>query len=151
MKTNILRITFLILIIINSVIIFGFSAQNGEESGNLSKLVISKIADILNIEENRENFLEVGESIVRKLAHFSIYTSLGIWLISFILTFKLKLKYQITIASVLGIVYAITDEFHQKMYEIYPNKVSATRQELQEKLSNIGRYIVVDNCGFRKK
>ena len=39
MKTNILRITFLILIIINSVIIFGFSAQNGEESGNLSKLV----------------------------------------------------------------------------------------------------------------
>ena len=114
MKTNILRITFLILIIINSVIIFGFSAQNGEESGNLSKLVISKIADILNIEENRENFLEVGESIVRKLAHFSIYTSLGIWLISFLLTFKLKLKYQITIASVLGIAYAISDEFHQK-------------------------------------
>ena len=114
MKTNILRIIFLILIIINSVIIFGFSAQNGEESGNLSKLVISKIAEILNIEENRENFLEVGESIVRKLAHFSIYTSLGIWLISFILTFKLKLKYQITIASVLGIAYAISDEFHQK-------------------------------------
>ena len=116
----------------------------------MSKLVISKIADILNIEENRENFLEVGESIVRKIAHFSIYTSLGIWLISFILTFKLKLKYQITIASVLGIVYAITDEFHQKMYEIYPNKVSATRQQLQEKLSKISRYIVEDNCGFRK-
>ena len=44
----------------------------------------------------------------------------------------------------------LTDEFHQKMYEIYPNKVSAPRQELQEKLSNIGRYIVDDNCGFRK-
>lgn len=44
----------------------------------------------------------------------------------------------------------LTDEFHRKMYEIYPNKVSAPRQELQEKLSNIGRYIVDDNCGFRK-
>ena len=43
----------------------------------------------------------------------------------------------------------LTDEFHRKMYEIYPNKVSAPRQELQEKLSNIGRYIVDDNCGFR--
>ena len=41
-------------------------------------------------------------------------------------------------------------EFHKKMYEIYPNKVSATRQELQEKLSKISRYIVEDNCGFRK-
>ena len=48
MKTNIIRIVFLILIIINSIIIFGFSAQNGEESSNLSKLVITKIAEILN-------------------------------------------------------------------------------------------------------
>ncbi len=113
MKTNIIRIVFLILIIINSIIIFGFSAQNGEESSNLSKLVITKIAEILNIQENRDDFLQVGESIVRKLAHFSIYTSLGIWIISFLLTFNLKLKYQIAIGSISGIIYAITDEFHQ--------------------------------------
>ena len=43
----------------------------------------------------------------------------------------------------------LTDEYHKKMYEIYPNKVSATRQELQENLTKIGRYIVTDNCGFR--
>lgn len=43
----------------------------------------------------------------------------------------------------------LTDEYHKKMYEIYPNKVSATRQELQENLAKIGRYIVTDNCGFR--
>lgn len=43
----------------------------------------------------------------------------------------------------------LTDDYHKKMYEIYPNKVSATRQELQEKLSTISRYIVEDNCGFR--
>ena len=113
MKTYILRIIFLILIIINSLIIFGFSAQNGEESSNLSKTVITKIADIFNVEENRETFLNIGESIIRKLAHFSIYTLLGIWVVCFMLTFKIKLKWQITLTAVWGLLYAITDEFHQ--------------------------------------
>ena len=113
MKKNILRIVFLILIIINSLIIFGFSSQNGEESGNLSKSIITKIADILNIEDNRENFIDVGEKVIRKLAHFGIYTLLGIWSIGFLLTFNIKLKYQVVIASIWGCIYALTDEFHQ--------------------------------------
>lgn len=113
MKKNILRIVFLILIIINSLIIFGFSSQNGEESGNLSKSIITKIADILNIEDNRENFIDIGEKVIRKLAHFGIYTLLGIWSIGFLLTFNLKLKYQVVITSICGCIYALTDEFHQ--------------------------------------
>ena len=114
MKRNILRIIFLILIIINSSIIFGFSSQNGEKSSNLSRAVITKIADILNVkEENKKVFLEIGEKIIRKLAHFSIYTLLGIWSISFLYTFNIKLKYQIIITSIWGFLYAVTDEFHQ--------------------------------------
>ena len=113
MKTNILRIVFLILIIINSLIIFGFSSQNGEESGNLSKSIITKIADILNIEDNRKNFIDVGEKVIRKLAHFGIYTLLGIWSICFLLTFNIKEKFQIAITSIWGFAYALTDEFHQ--------------------------------------
>ena len=113
MKTNILRIIFLILIIINSLIIFGFSSQNGEESSSLSKTVINKIADILDIKENRETFLDLGEKIIRKLAHFSIYTLLSIWSNSFLYTFNIKLKYQVIITSIWGFLYAITDEFHQ--------------------------------------
>ena len=114
MKKNILRIIFLILIIFNSLIIFGFSSQNGEESGSLSKMVITKIADILNIkEENRTYFLSLGEKVIRKLAHFSIYTLLGIWSFSFIYTFKMKMQYQVTITTIWGFLYASTDEFHQ--------------------------------------
>ena len=114
MKTNILRISFLILIIINSLIIFGFSSQNGEESSNLSKMIITKIANILNVkEENKTIFLDLGEKVIRKLAHFSIYTLLGIWSISFLYTFNIKLKYQVIITSVWGFLYALTDEFHQ--------------------------------------
>lgn len=113
MKINILRIVFLILIIANSVIIFGFSSQNGEESGSLSQKIITIIADIFNVQENRETFLDIGEQIVRKLAHLGIYTSLGIWSIAFILTFNIKLKWQVIITIIWGIIYAITDEFHQ--------------------------------------
>ena len=114
MKTNILRISFLILIIINSLIIFGFSSQNGEESSSLSKMIITKIANILNVkEENKTIFLDLGEKVIRKLAHFSIYTLLGIWSISFLYTFNIKLKYQVIITSVWGFLYALTDEFHQ--------------------------------------
>ena len=114
MKKNILRIIFLILIIINSLIIFGFSSQNGEESGSLSKTVITKIADILNVkEENRVRFIDLGEKVIRKLAHFSIYASLGIWSFAFIYTFNIKIKYQVAITIIWGFLYASTDEFHQ--------------------------------------
>lgn len=45
----------------------------------------------------------------------------------------------------------LTDEYHKKMYEIYPNKVSATRQDLDFKLKTINRYIETDSCGYRNR
>lgn len=36
----------------------------------------------------------------------------------------------------------LTDDYHKKMYEIYPNKVSATRQDLKNKLYSIGRFMI---------
>ena len=114
MKKCILRIVFLVIIIVISGIIFGFSAQDGEESGNLSKTVITKIADILNVEENsRENFIETGEKVIRKLAHFTIYTALGMSTIAFLLTFDLKKNIQIISTIIWGFLYASTDELHQ--------------------------------------
>ena len=45
----------------------------------------------------------------------------------------------------------LTDDYHKKMYEIYPNKVSATRQDLDLKLKTINRYIEMDSCGYRNR
>ena len=45
----------------------------------------------------------------------------------------------------------LTDDFHKKMYEFYPNKVSATRQDLALKLKSINRYIEMDSCGYRNR
>ncbi len=45
----------------------------------------------------------------------------------------------------------LTDDYHKKMYEIYPNKISATRQDLDLKLKTINRYIETDSCGYRNR
>ena len=36
----------------------------------------------------------------------------------------------------------LTDDFHRKLYEIYPDKVSTMRVDLQNKLVSLGRYII---------
>lgn len=36
----------------------------------------------------------------------------------------------------------LTDDFHRKLYEIYPNKTAATRIDLEKKLHSLGRYII---------
>lgn len=45
----------------------------------------------------------------------------------------------------------LTDDYHKKMYEIYPNKISATREDLDLKLKTINRYIEMDSCGYRNR
>ena len=45
----------------------------------------------------------------------------------------------------------LTDDCHKKMYEIYPNKISATKQDLDFKLKTINRYIETDSCGYRNR
>lgn len=113
MKKQVLRIISIIFIISISVTIFGFSAQDGESSGSLSKSIIIKIADILNVNENREAFVEIGEKVIRKLAHFSIYAFLGICMATFMATFKIKEKWQIISSFIWCFLYAGTDEIHQ--------------------------------------
>ena len=114
MKKNIIRAVLLILVIVISSIIFGFSAQDGETSGGISKGVITIIADVFNLNGDTRNiFIEKGEGVIRKLAHFGIYTLLGLASMGFIATFNLKRKNQILITIIWGFLYASTDELHQ--------------------------------------
>ena len=114
MKKIVFRIIFLILILIISSIIFGFSNQNGETSSGISKKIITKIADIVNINnEKRTTFIIEGEKVIRKLAHFGIYTLLGLFSMSFFATFKISRVKQTVMTTSWGILYASTDELHQ--------------------------------------
>lgn len=119
MKKNLLRALFLSLLITIFVLIFNFSSQNGEESGSLSKMVTEKIVNTLpyikrlRILMIKKKIIENGEIIVRKLAHLSIYTLVGIFAMAFMCTFNTKLLYKFGISFLVGLIYAITDEYHQ--------------------------------------
>ena len=120
MKTNIKRAIFLILIIINCTLIFYFSNQVADNSSKQSSRVVEFVSNVIpiikNMKEPDKGLLKsnVLIPIVRKMAHFSIYTTLGIWSINFINTFKkLSTSKKILIAIIFCMLYAISDEIHQ--------------------------------------
>lgn len=87
MKTR--KIIFLILIIINCITIFYFSNQVADTSSASSGRVVNFVMKVLpqfeNMEEQQKEYIanEILQPIVRKLAHFSIYTLLGFLTINF--------------------------------------------------------------------
>ena len=118
MKITIFRIIMLILLALTFISIFNFSNQDGQTSGGLSKKVARKIVDVFpytkNLSEKTKNkIVEKAQPIIRKGAHLSIYTLVGIFIMSFISTYKIHLKYKFLISILVGLVYASSDEIHQ--------------------------------------
>lgn len=118
MNLKIQRIIFGILTAITFITIFIFSNQNGEKSGSVSIDFTKKVIEILHIDKNlneieKENLIENSQFIVRKLAHFTIYTIAGINLYGLINTYKIKNKSKIIGVLLVGIIYATSDEIHQ--------------------------------------
>lgn len=114
-KKNILRVILLILLIGTFSIIFGFSSQNAEESGGLSSKITRIILSKINNGEilKQEHIVKRMEKIVRKIAHFSIYTIVGILIMAFVSTYSIKELDRIAISLISGIIYAYSDEIHQ--------------------------------------
>ena len=118
MKINILRGILIVLLILQMWIIFGFSGQDGETSGIISRRITEKITrniksiQVLN-EVEKERALKKIEHCIRKLAHFSLYTVVGFLLMSLMSTYKLKQKNKVSTSLIIGLIYAISDEIHQ--------------------------------------
>ncbi len=117
-KKIILQIILLILIICISSIIFGFSSQDGETSQGLSRKISGKIVDIVSVnqelsEYEREARIDRVDAVIRKIAHFSLYTLLGITIMAFFCTIEMKDKKRAITTIILGVLYATTDEIHQ--------------------------------------
>ena len=118
MNIKIQRIIFIILTIATFITIFIFSSQNGEKSGSTSREFTKKIIEILQLDKNlneleKENLIENSQFIIRKLAHFTIYTIVGINIVGFINTYDIKKRNKVLGALLIGMVYAISDEIHQ--------------------------------------
>ena len=118
MKVNILRIILILLLLCTFFIIFGFSSQDGETSGGLSRNITNKILQLSskynNLEqEEKDQVSDRTEKIIRKIAHFSIYTLVGLLLMGLLSTYKIKENWRIMVSVLLGVIYAISDEIHQ--------------------------------------
>lgn len=77
---NIKKIVSIIAVLIWMSIIFGFSNQQGEGSGNTSKKISKAIVQIIDMqyrysEQEKDKLIEIVEPILRKVAHLTIYAS----------------------------------------------------------------------------
>lgn len=99
-----------IAVVMWCVVIFFFSQQNGQESGNTSELV-KKLFMLIGIDVN-SILGEMATLVIRKGAHFTEY------FILYLLTFNAignggKLKRRLAGALMFTVFYAASDEIHQ--------------------------------------
>lgn len=118
MAKTIFRIILVILLCLTFYEIFQFSNENSVKSSSRSRQVIKNIVDIFpytkNLsEETKIKIVNNLQPIIRKLAHFSIYTLVGVLIMAFVSTYKLLLWKKFSISIIVGLIYAISDEYHQ--------------------------------------
>ena len=117
-KIIVIRIILIIMLFATFGIIFGFSNQNAEKSSSISrKITIAITKNIKSIQEKPEkekaSIISRIEKVVRKLAHFSIYTVVGILLMFLFETFSMEEINRFSISLIIGVLYASSDEIHQ--------------------------------------
>ena len=114
-KKEQIKILKIILIIIWMITVFMFSGQKGETSGNTSRnftVTILRIITGRNIAQDNP-FIEGIQLIIRKLAHYTIYTIGGFLIMNYAYTTNKTMKQKILYSISFGAGYAITDEIHQ--------------------------------------
>ncbi|MDE6408302.1 MAG: VanZ family protein [Anaeroplasmataceae bacterium] len=100
-------------------VIFYFSHQNGTSSSGMSNkvtrwVVNTFVSNYSNLPKEEQTSIWKNTSyVIRKLAHYSEYLVLGLFLFVAVYTFTKDEKIIFPVVSVLGILYAISDEFHQ--------------------------------------
>lgn len=114
-KKEQIKILKIILIIIWMIIVFWFSAQKGADSGNTSKSFTIEIMQMFFGNSIVENSLLIEniETIIRKLAHYTIYVIGGFLIMNYAYTTEKTDKQKILSSITFGGCYAISDESHQ--------------------------------------
>jgi hypothetical protein len=102
---------YLTLTIFIMVVIFMFSSQNAEQSGEVSNAVLAWIAEKIFAAPQAATS-HLGSFLIRKTAHFSIYLCLGISTALTVREWK-PMRRPFLWAWMIAVVYAATDEFHQ--------------------------------------
>ena len=117
-KISFPKLIFSLLTVIVMVLIFMFSSDNSGESSDKSQSVTAVIAEAffpdyenMTLEE-KDAVLDKAEHIIRKIAHFTIYTALG-----FCASMTVGKRKLLSLSSagvlIFCFLYACSDEIHQ--------------------------------------
>lgn len=114
-KKEQIKIIKLILIVIWMIVVFNFSNQCGTESSGTSGKVTRVIVNIItkDKEEPNKQAMERIEKVVRKGAHYTIYTVGGFLIMNYTYSMEKTKKQKILGSLLFGAFYATTDEIHQ--------------------------------------
>lgn len=110
-----IKIFKILLILIWMIVIFMFSNEKGAKSTSTSRKVTEAIVQTVSsksIEENEPIIVSL-DKVIRKLAHYTIYTIGGIVIFNYAKTTEKTKKEKILYSIDFGACYAITDEIHQ--------------------------------------
>lgn len=120
MKRKIYTVISVILLVILYAVIFGFSAQTGEESGGLSHMVskgLVQLADFFSTKDWMEWEIDsraaMLDLLVRKTAHFSEYAVLGFLEYGLAVLWLKKRAGRIALTVVILFLSGALDELHQ--------------------------------------
>lgn len=118
-KNLVFRYVLWALVVAVMVFIFSHSAKNSEQSskasGDVVKTVLSIVVkDFKDLPEaEQQKAVDSLQFIVRKSAHFSVYSALGFLCFLAMNTYNVKLKTKLISALSISLLYAISDEIHQ--------------------------------------
>ena len=109
------KIIKIILILIWMIVVFNFSNQDGNKSSVTSSKVTKVVVDIVtkDKEEPNKQTTETIEKVVRKGAHYTIYTIGGFLIMNYTYSMEKAKKQKVLGSLLFGIFYAVTDEIHQ--------------------------------------
>ena len=117
MKNIIEKVIYFLLVLTWMIVIFKFSNEPAEVSGNTSLNVTRVIVELVENketpEEQRIEKINQLDPIIRKIAHFALFAIGGFIIMLFINTYDTKQNKKIIISVIIGIIYACTDEIHQ--------------------------------------
>ena len=122
-KKLLLRAFLLLLILLNMAVIFMFSAQDGESSAKNTVHLESTLTNVLapDYEEktvdDQMEFSRVLVLLLRKSGHMIVFGTLSAFIFLFLLTWKGGLLPKYAIALAFTLLYAISDEWHQRFVE----------------------------------
>lgn len=157
---NTKKIISTILVVIWMFTIFYFSHQQGIGSSSTSKKVSMAIVNIIDIkndmlEEEKEEVVKIIEPIVRKVAHYILYMLGGILIINSVNAYINEDRKMIIYSSIIGVIYAISDELHQLLVNGRSGKVQDVIIDSIGILTGIAIYLlikkIIDNIVDSKK